>query len=103
MRAFRRRKQRIAIARALLKQSSILLADEATAALDAQTAHEITQDILSLTGITRVVVTHRLEASLLECYAEILVLKDGRIAETGTFSELVQHGGYFSAMYKLAH
>ena len=96
-------KQRIAIARALLKQSSILLADEATAALDAQTAHEITQDILSLTGITRVVVTHRLEASLLECYAEILVLKDGRIAETGTFSELVQHGGYFSAMYKLAH
>ena len=71
--------------------------------MNAQTAHEITQDILSLTGITRVVVTHRLEASLLECYAEILVLKDGRIAETGTFSELVQHGGYFSAMYKLAH
>ena len=70
-------KQRIAIARALLKQSSILLADEATAALDAQTAHEITQDILSLTGITRVVVTHRLEASLLKCYDEILVLKDG--------------------------
>ena len=96
-------KQRIAIARALLKQSSILLADEATAALDAQTAHEITQDILSLTGITRVVVTHRLEASLLECYDEIFVLKDGRIAETGTFAELVQHGGYFSAMYKLAH
>ena len=96
-------KQRIAIARALLKQSSILLADEATAALDAQTAHEITQDILSLTGITRVVVTHRLEASLLECYDEILVLKDGRIAETGTFAELVQRGGYFSAMYKLAH
>ena len=88
---------------ALLKQSSILLADEATAALDAQTAHEITQDILSLTGITRVVVTHRLEASLLECYDEIFVLKDGRIAETGTFAELVQHGGYFSAMYKLAH
>ena len=76
---------------------------EIAAALDAQTAHEITQDILSLTGITRVVVTHRLEASLLECYDEILVLKDGRIAETGTFSELVQHGGYFSAMYKLAH
>lgn len=92
-------KQRIAIARALLKQSSILLADEATAALDAQTAHEITQDILSLTGITRVVVTHRLEASLLECYDEILVLKDGRIAETGTFAELVQRSGYFRAMY----
>ena len=96
-------KQRIAIARSLLKQASILLADEATAALDAQTAHEITQDILSLTGITRVVVTHRMEASLLERYDEILVLKDGRIAETGTFTDLVQRSGYFSAMYKLAH
>lgn len=96
-------KQRIAIARSLLKQASILLADEATAALDPQTAHEISRDILSLTGITRVVVTHRLEASLLQCYDEILVLKDGRIAETGTFAELVQRGSYFSAMYKLAH
>ncbi len=73
-------KQRIAIARALLKHSSILLADEATAALDAQTAHEISQDILSLTAITRVVVTHRLEASLLQEYDGILVRKDGRLA-----------------------
>lgn len=96
-------KQRIAIARALLKHSSILLADEATAALDAQTAHEISQDILSLTGITRVVVTHRLEASLLQEYDEILVLKDGRLAETGTFEELVRRGGYFNALYTLAH
>ena len=88
---------------ALLKQLSILLADEATAALDAQTAYEITQDILSLTGITRVVVTHRLEASLLECYDEIFALKDGRIAETAPLPSWVQHGGYFSAMYKLAH
>ena len=96
-------KQRIAIARSLLKQSSILLADEATAALDMQTAHEITQDILSLEGITRVVVTHRLEAALLRQYEQVLFLKDGRIAEAGTFDELMQRGGYFSAMYKLAH
>ena len=96
-------RQRIAIARAVLRNPKILILDEATASLDSQTAHEITHDILSLTGITRVVVTHRLEASLLECYDEILVLKDGRIAETGTFAELVQRGGYFSAMYKLAH
>lgn len=103
VRTFRRRKAAHCHCSCTAQQSSILLADEATAALDAQTAHEITQDILSLTGITRVVVTHRLEASLLECYDEILVLKDGRIAETGTFAELVQRGGYFSAMYKLAH
>lgn len=96
-------RQRIAIARSLLKQASILLADEATAALDARTAHEITQDILALTGITRVVVTHRLEASLLQQYDAILVLKDGCLAEAGNFAELLQRGGYFSAMYKLAH
>lgn len=96
-------KQRVAIARSLLKQSSILLADEATAALDMQAAHEITQDILSLEGITRVVVTHRLEAALLRQYEQVLFLKDGRIAETGTFDELMQRDGYFSAMYKLAH
>ena len=80
-----------------------MLADEATAALDAQTAHEISQDILSLTGITRVVVTHRLEASLLQEYDGILVLKEGRLAETGTFEELVRRGGYFNALYTLAH
>ena len=96
-------KQRIAIARALLKHSSILLADEATAALDTQTAHDISQDILSLTGITRVVVTHRLEASQLQGYDKIFVLKDGRLAEAGTFAELVQRGGYFNALYTLAH
>lgn len=96
-------KQRIAIARSLLKQSSILLADEATAALDMKTAHEITQDILSLENITRVVVTHRLEAALLRQYEQVLFLKDGRIAEAGTFDELMRQGGYFSAMYKLAH
>ncbi len=96
-------KQRIAIARSLLKQASILLADEATAALDAQTAHEITQDILALSGITRVVVTHRLEASLLQRYDKIFVLRDGRIAESGTFDELLQRSGYFHAMYTLAH
>ena len=96
-------KQRIAIARALLKHSSILLADEATAALDTQTAHDISQDILSLTGITRVVVTHRLDASQLQGYDKIFVLKDGRLGEAGTFAELVQRGGYFNALYTLAH
>ena len=54
-------KQRISIARSLLKKSSVLLADEVTASLDAQTAHQVTNDILDLHGMTRIIVTHTLE------------------------------------------
>ena len=43
------------------------------------------------------------KASLLQEYDGILVLKDGRLAETGTFEELVRRGGYFNALYTLAH
>ena len=95
-------KQRISIARSLLKHASVLLADEATAALDAQTAHQVTDDILSLTGVTRIVVTHTLEQAALRQYDGILVLKDGRIAETGSFNELMERKGYFYALYTVS-
>lgn len=95
-------KQRISIARSLLKKSSVLLADEATAALDRETAWQVSSDILDLEGITRVVVTHSLEESLLKRYDGILVLRDGRIAETGTFEELMAARGYFYALYTVA-
>ena len=95
-------KQRISIARSLLKKSSVLLADEATTALDRETAWQVSSDILDLEGITRVVVTHSLEESLLKRYDGILVLRDGRIAETGTFEELMQAKGYFYALYTVA-
>ncbi len=95
-------KQRISIARSLLKHASVLLADEATAALDAQTAHQVTDDILSLTGVTRIVVTHTLEQAALRRYDGILVLKDGRIAESGSFDELMAQKGYFYALYTVS-
>ena len=95
-------KQRISIARSLLKHASVLLADEATAALDAQTAHQVTDEILSLTGVTRIVVTHTLEQAALRQYDGILVLKDGRIAETGSFDELMERKGYFYALYTVS-
>ena len=95
-------KQRISIARSLLKKSSVLLADEATAALDAQTAWQISNDILDLTGITRIVVTHSLEENLLRRYDGILVLKDGRAVEFGTFDELMAQNDYFHALYTVA-
>ena len=95
-------KQRISIARSLLKHTSVLLADEATAALDAQTAHQVTDDILSLTGVTRIVVTHTLEQAALRRYDGILVLKDGRIAESGSFDALMAQKGYFYALYTVS-
>ncbi|MDD6262978.1 MAG: ABC transporter ATP-binding protein [Clostridiales bacterium] len=95
-------KQRISIARSLLKKSSVLLADEITAALDAQTAHQVTSDILDLKGMTRIIVTHTLEESLLRRYDGIFVLKDGRIAEKGGFDELMQRKGYFYALFTVS-
>ena len=95
-------KQRISIARSLLKHASVLLADEATAALDAQTAHQVTDVILSLPGVTRIVVTHTLEQAALRRYDGILVLKNGRIAESGTFDALMAQKGYFYALYTVS-
>ena len=95
-------KQRISIARSLLKRASVLLVDEATAALDAQTAHQITSDILDLAGVTRIVVTHTLEQAALRRFDGILVLKDGRIAESGSFDDLMAQKGYFYALYTVS-
>ena len=95
-------KQRISIARSLLKKSSVLLADEATAALDARTAWQVSNDILDLDGITRIVVTHSLEEGLLKRYDGILVLKEGRVEEFGTFDELMDANGYFRALYTVS-
>ncbi len=95
-------KQRISIARSLLRRSPVLLADEVTSALDAETAYQVTGDILKLEGVTRVVVTHALVGSLLRQYDGIVVLKDGRVAETGVFEELMDRKGYFYALYTVA-
>ena len=95
-------KQRISIARSLLKKSSVLLADEVTAALDAQTAHRVSNDILDLQGITRIVVTHTLEESLLRRYDKIFVLRGGRIEEAGSFTDLMANKGYFYALFTVA-
>ena len=95
-------KQRVSIARSLLKKSSVLLVDEATAALDMQTAHQVSSDILDLTGMTRIVVTHSLEEALLRRYDGIFVLKNGTLAESGSFGELMQRKGYFYALFTVA-
>ena len=95
-------RQRVSIARALLRGTPVLLLDEATAALDNQTAFAVTDSILHLDGLTRLVVTHRLEAGLLEQYDRIFVLKDGALREQGGFEELMEKKGYFYSLYTVA-
>ena len=95
-------KQRISIARSLLKQSQVLLVDEATAALDARTAYQVSSAILDLSGLTRIVVTHALDEALLKRYDCILTLKNGSITEAGTFDRLMENKGYFYSLYTVA-
>lgn len=95
-------KQRISIARSLLRRSQILLADEVTAALDAETSYQVSDAILNLQNITRIVVTHALDASLLRRYDCIIAMKSGEIVESGTFQELMQKKGYFYSLYTIS-
>ena len=96
-------RQRISIARALLRKSPILLVDEATAALDAATARAVSFSILNLVGMTRIVVTHRLEEAILRRYDKILVMKNGTICEQGNFDMLMQQKGQFYSLFQIAH
>lgn len=95
-------KQRISIARSLLKKSQVLLVDEATAALDVQTAFQVSSAILDLQDMTRIVVTHALDENLLRRYDCVLTLKNGRIAEFGSFDALMARNGYFYSLYTVS-
>lgn len=95
-------KQRISIARSLLKGSQVLLVDEATAALDAETAYQVSSAILGLVDITSIVVTHSLDERLLKQYDGIITLKNGSIVETGTFDELIAEKGYFYSLFTIS-
>ena len=95
-------KQRISIARALLRNTSVLLMDEATAALDEITANSIMNSVLAMENITRIIVTHRLEERVLREYDEIIVLHRGEIAERGTFDRLIDRHGLFYSLYTVS-
>ena len=96
-------RQRISIARCLLRQTPVLLIDEATAALDAATAYSVSAAILAIEGLTRIVVTHRLEEPLLRKYDEILVLKNGEFCERGSFDALMARREQFYSLFNVAN
>lgn len=95
-------KQRISIARSLLRKSQVLLADEVTSALDAETADSVTNAILDIRGLTRLVVTHKLEEKALSRFDEIVVMRNGRVAERGSFGELMDRKEYFYSLYQVS-
>uniref|UniRef100_A0A8V0ZQQ4 ATP-binding cassette sub-family B member 6 n=2 Tax=Gallus gallus TaxID=9031 RepID=A0A8V0ZQQ4_CHICK len=91
-------KQRVAIARTILKGPRIILLDEATSALDTETERNIQASLAKVCAQrTSIVVAHRL--STIVGADQILVLKDGRIAERGRHEELLQKGGVYASMW----
>ena len=96
-------RQRISIARALLRKASVLLVDEATAALDKENAANISNAILDLNDMTRIVITHAMEKSILSRFDEIIVMKNGRIVEQGDFDTLMGNREYFYSLYTVAN
>ena len=92
-------KQRLAIARVLLKDPAIVILDEATAHLDSETELMIQQALATaLAGRTSVVIAHRL--STIAAADQILVIDDGRIVERGRHDELITHGGLYAELYE---
>ncbi len=92
-------KQRIAIARLLLKQPSLVILDEATAHLDSESEAAVQKALsVALAGRTALVIAHRL--STVREADQILVLDDGRIVERGRHSELVAAGGLYAELYR---
>ncbi|MBP6090635.1 MAG: ATP-binding cassette domain-containing protein [Crocinitomicaceae bacterium] len=93
-------KQRIAIARAIIKNPTILILDEATSALDSE-SEKLVQDALDklMVGRTSIVIAHRL--STIRNANQILVIQQGEIAEKGTHDELIALNGHYSKLVEL--
>lgn len=93
-------KQRVAIARTLLKRPAILIFDEATSALDSRTEKRIQAELREISAdCTTLIIAHRL--STVVDADQILVMEQGRIVERGNFRELIEHDGKFAEMWRL--
>ncbi|HXW61148.1 MAG TPA: ABC transporter ATP-binding protein [Candidatus Acidoferrales bacterium] len=92
--------QKIALARAHLREAQLLVLDEPTAALDARSEHEVFNRFTELArGKMTLLISHRF--ATVRMADRILVLKDGTIAEQGSHDELVRNGGHYAEMFEL--
>jgi len=91
--------QRISIARAFLKNTSVMILDEVTSNLDNETGRKIEKIIIEKSNLTAIVVTHKLVENILTKYDCIIALNHGEICEYGSFDELMNNKGYFYSLY----
>jgi ATP-binding cassette subfamily B protein len=93
-------RQRLSIARAILKNAPILILDEATSAVDTETERAIQESLRDLTrNKTAIIIAHRL--STIRNADQIIVIQNGRIAETGTHEELVDQGKIYAGLWQV--
>ena len=95
-------RQRLSIARALIRKTPILLLDEATSSLDNKVTTEIENSILEIQDLTVLVVTHKLNKSMLKKYNRILFMKNGVIVEDSSFDNLMDRKGEFYKLVELS-
>lgn len=90
-------KQRISIARALAKKCPILVLDDSTSALDMETEHKIQKTLNEFSGITKIIIAHRISA--VRHADEIIYLDQGKVAERGTHEDLLKKQGLYYDTY----
>lgn len=94
-------RQRVAVARALVQGKPILILDEGTSAVDMQTAYDIESQLLKISELTVITITHSLNPELLENYDQVIFMKNGTISETGSFGKLMENKGAFFDFFSL--
>ena len=94
-------KQRVSIARCMIRQTPVLLMDEATAALDNATSYTVTKSILEIEQLTKIIVTHKLDETLMRKYDNIIVLNNGKVVEIGNFEKLMFTKGFFYSLFNV--
>jgi ABC-type multidrug transport system fused ATPase/permease subunit len=95
-------RQRIAIARAFVRQASLVILDEPTSSLDAITENDLMENLKRLTaGRTSIIISHRL--STVRDADRIIVLSEGRVVEAGKPAELIADRGHYHRFYQAAY